>query len=98
MSNKSLHIIRIQLDNVAKEIPLLQRAANHFEQRVAAIMSKLPKGIDLRDERFKKPLQDLENCQKLLDEVKQSLLKYDQKQKQAELDYTAAERELSKLA
>lgn len=98
MSNKSLHIIRIQLDNVAKEIPLLQRAADHFEKRVAAIMSKLPKGVDLTDERFKKPLEDLANCQKLLDEVKQNLLKYDQKQKQAELDYTTAERELAKLA
>lgn len=97
MSNKTLHIIRIQLDNVAKEIPLLQRSVDHFEKRVAAITSKLPKGIDLSDERFKKPLGDLANCQKLLDEVKQSLVKYDQKQRHAELDYTAAETELTKI-
>ena len=97
MSQAALNAVKVELQRAEEALPRLRQLIVNFEKRLTAVTSKLPPFVKDDDPRFKKPLEDLASCQKLLDEVKQSMKKSVTKISKFKIAAQAAEKELSKL-
>lgn len=97
MSQAALNSVKNELQRVEEALPRLRQLIIGFEKRLTAVTSKLPPFVNADDPRFKKPLEDLASCQKLLDEVKQSMKKHTTKLSKYKVAAQVAEKELAKL-